>query len=237
MFKVRRRSGGWCGVHDDTALSLTVEGPPGAVAALGRALKGEPEPAGATHRAWVGVEAYGSHVPGGLRKFWPPHFAPPPAAEPGRPTLFLDLDGVGNGHEKVSAAADCCGLNLSSVLELNRVVHATGCQVVVASAWRYMLTRGQMTLGGFWYMLRTHGFTANGDANPVVGWTREDRAPGESRAAQCGEWAAAAGLSGRYAAVDDMDLGYTAAAFPVVLTDGKVGLTAARADALIALLK
>jgi hypothetical protein len=93
--------------------------------------------------------------------------------------LFLDIDGVLNGHERhpdspyTTIRPDC-------VTHLNTVLLKTGCKVVVSSAWRYMLLRPRankpapMTLLGFAYLLHTHGLTGVVHHQTLVGHTCAD---------------------------------------------------------------
>jgi hypothetical protein len=96
-----------------------------------------------------------------------------------------------------------------------------------------------MTLDGFAYMLRTHGFLAdlNGCQNPIVDVTcRDEDIP--LRAAQVEAW-----LCSRdpdiesYVVIDDIDLGFTDMRLQFVKTDGKKGLTDQDADRVIELLR
>ncbi len=93
------------------------------------------------------------------------------------PILFLDIDGVLNGHEKypdspyTTIRPDC-------IAHLNAVVKATDCRIVISSAWRYMLIQQNrrhkppMTLMGFGYMMHTHGLTRA--SSLLIGHTRAD---------------------------------------------------------------
>jgi hypothetical protein len=167
--------------------------------------------------------------------------------------LFLDIDGVLNGHE-YDDEAKSCNIRRECVKRLNRVVKETGCKIVVSSAWRYMIHGGTMTLQGFGYMLRTHGLI--GGMRLLIGLTRKDDESVDpmdlkldERARQVKDWLewwgddaqmrAAAGLDAvtRFVAVDDDDFGWAAHGIPAVLTDGKTGLTDADADKLIELLE
>lgn len=105
------------------------------------------------------------------------------------PILFLDIDGVLNGHQ-ILREAGCCGIDPRCVRHLNLVLRRTGCKIVLSSAWRYMIHCKAMKLDGFWYMLRTHGFTNNGNGNPIIGLTRKDKDVGDSneRGRQIREW-------------------------------------------------
>lgn len=55
----------------------------------------------------------------------------------GRPVLFLDIDGVLNGHE-YDREAESSTLHPDCVARLNRVLADSECSVVLSSAWRYM---------------------------------------------------------------------------------------------------
>jgi hypothetical protein len=158
--------------------------------------------------------------------------------------LFLDIDGVLNGHDW-NDEAKSCNIRPECVAHLNRVIRETGCKIVLSSAWRYIVLGGDMTLKGFDYMLRTHGLICQSDTmNLIVGCTVPDElAPrpvrdGE-RGRQCREW-----LHGPenqwevnwFAAVDDEDHCFAEFGIPAVITDCARGLTAEDADKLIALL-
>ena len=162
--------------------------------------------------------------------------------------LFLDIDGVLNGHEWDDEAKSC-NIRRECVKHLNRVVKETGCRIVLSSAWRYMIHGGQMTLKGFGYLLRTHGLvTEIGAMNILIGLTRKDDESvdpmdlkRDERGQQCREWLSLAlGMVGYspsvFAAVDDDDQGFAEHGIPAVITDGKLGMTEADADRLITIL-
>lgn len=164
--------------------------------------------------------------------------------------LFLDIDGVLNGHEWDDEAKSC-NIRRECVKHLNRVVRETGCRIVLSSAWRYIVIGDDMTLKGFGYMLRTHGLLADcASRNLIVGHTRADDPscdPADlkidERAVQIREWLAEWQRLGRavvpvaaYAAVDDEEQGFALHGIPAVITDGKLGMTAADADRLIEIL-
>lgn len=152
--------------------------------------------------------------------------------------LFLDVDGVLNGHEFDPLAASC-GIRPDCVERLNRVLDATGCDVVLSSAWRYMVLCGAMTLEGFGYLLRTHGVRQLGDR--LVGTlpfdTADDAEP-KDRGDLIAAWLAEHPGYAKAVAVDDLDIfdprlphvGF-------VRTDGMKGLADADADQLVALLR
>ena len=163
--------------------------------------------------------------------------------------LFLDIDGVLNAHEWDEEVL-CGQIHCDKVDRLNRVLRATGAKVVLSSAWRYILHRGECNLIGLEWLFRSHGILAG----RLVGVTRPDTMerpvysgdPGtlpqvNERGHQILEWIhLAPGMVGvpvkQYAVVDDLDLGITDARHPCVITDGKTGLTDADADRLIQLL-
>lgn len=69
--------------------------------------------------------------------------------------LLLDLDGVANRHRPHDNGY--CGLDADKLDRLGRVVARTGCKIVLASAWRYMILGGDVTLKGFGHLLATYG--------------------------------------------------------------------------------
>ncbi len=149
--------------------------------------------------------------------------------------LFLDIDGVLNGHEK--QANGYCGINPQCVDRLNRVITETDCRIVISSAWRYMIGEN-MRLVGFENLLLTHGLAVVGR---IVGRTRDDRnlSDKHERGKQIRDWldSCHAAKGCRYAVVDDDDeVGIPESGHPFLQTDGNKGLTDADADTLIRLL-
>lgn len=164
--------------------------------------------------------------------------------------VFLDIDGVLNAHE--SDPEVLCGqIHKDKVQRLNRILRETGAMLVISSAWRYIIHRGESNLMGFEWLLRSHGVLAG----RLCGITRKDTMvrgaysgdpkewPQENeRGRQISDWIvgegwAAYGESGRHVVIDDLDLGITEAGHPFVMTDGKVGLTDADAERAIRLLR
>ncbi len=154
--------------------------------------------------------------------------------------LFLDIDGVLNGHEKhtdspyTTIRPDC-------VRRLNEVLKATEAKLVISSAWRYMLLRQgrgkpQMTLLGFQYMLHTHGLLFMAAKSGVIGHTCSDEEIPE-RGHQILAWVAAHEPE-KWAVVDDMhvNLGRRHCR-KMVTTDGKHGLQKRDTAKLIQLLR
>lgn len=148
------------------------------------------------------------------------------------PVLFLDIDGVLNGHE-FDRAAESSTIRPACVKRLNRVLRETRCAVVISSAWRYMVLGGGMTLMGFGYMLRTHGVAIVGGLLGTTGRDTQTEDPNE-RGRQIKAWLAEHPEVTRYAVVDDMQLGFEG--MPIVRTNGAEGLTDNDADKLIELL-
>jgi hypothetical protein len=147
--------------------------------------------------------------------------------------VFLDIDGVLNGHD-FDEGAQSCRMQYRCILQLNRIIKATGCKFVLSSSWRYMLlSRGRkwkaaMTTKGFEYLMRTHGtvgFRLLGTtcSDEECGWDpASDR---DVRGEQITRWLTEHGTDVEcYVAIDDLDLGITEAGHPLVLTNGKWGL-------------
>lgn len=161
--------------------------------------------------------------------------------------LFLDIDGVLNGHEWDDEAKSC-NIRRECVKHLNRVVRETGCRIVLSSAWRYIVHGGAMTLKGFGYMLRTHGLLADcGAMHLIIDLTRKDDESidpldlkEDERAQQCRDWlkwrSEFTPVVETFVAVDDEDHKFAAHGIPFVQTDGKRGMTQSDADKLIDLL-
>lgn len=146
--------------------------------------------------------------------------------------LFLDIDGVLNGHD-YDPQAESCTLRRSCIDQLSRILMQTDAHVVISSAWRYMILGGAITLKGFEYLLRTHGL-AN-IQNKIIGITREDvtQAPDERRL-QILEWLSSYPEVTHYAILDDIDFNFSG--LPFVKTASEIGLTAVEADQVIEIL-
>lgn len=172
--------------------------------------------------------------------------------------LFLDIDGVLNTHEPLDPEVMCGRFHPDKVARLNHVLRMTGAKIVLSSAWRYFVHRGEMTIAGVEWLLRSHGVMQQ----RLIGITRPDtmqeRCPTwngntpwpvcDERGHQIASWIAfnrtRLGLDS-YAVVDDggfhqdgswTDLGITASGHPFVRVEGLVGLTWADANRLIQLL-
>lgn len=156
---------------------------------------------------------------------------------PKRPLLFLDIDGVLNGHEQFNAQVGSSVIQAQAVNLLNLVLKHTDSQFVLSSAWRYLVHRNEMSLSGLSWLLRSHGIY-----DRLVGVTRMDtmvtpeRPVPDERGVQITEWLKTHQHCGLYAVVDDLDLGISDSGHPFVQTDGKVGLTVKQGAKLIGLL-
>lgn len=153
-----------------------------------------------------------------------------------RPVLFLDIDGVLTSNLwDFDDEAESSILDWSTVQALNRVLRETDCDVVLSSAWRYVVLDKSMTLGGFAYLLRTHG-VAKVIQERLIGVTDRDIDVDDNteRGKQVQAWLATHPEVDRFAVVDDNDLGFSG--LPFFKTDGRTGLTEAIADRLIELL-
>lgn len=82
--------------------------------------------------------------------------------------LFLDIDGVLNDHTRM--ASGYCTIHTDKGDLLNQILDAhPDVQIVISSAWRYLVTGGHMTVKGFENMLLTYGLKV---FNRVHGVTR-----------------------------------------------------------------
>jgi hypothetical protein len=144
--------------------------------------------------------------------------------------LFLDIDGVLN-RGGFSPDAQSSSLDPAAVARLNRVLADTGARLVLSSSWRYLILDGSFTVGGFDYLLRTHGVTQGA----LLGHTCADEQT-VGRAAQIRRWMQDHGPVLEWAAVDDHPLQLGDEDWRQVRTDSTLGLTDADADALAAIL-
>lgn len=153
------------------------------------------------------------------------------------PVLFLDVDGVLNVPGDY--APGCALIRPVLAARLQRVLDATGADVVVSSAWRYQVLMGATTLRGFQHMLRSHGIAAKviDTTGRDPGDTQQDytgATGGDERARQINAWLAAHPEVTRWAVVDDSDVDVGPR---LVRTAGARGLQDAEADALIVRLR
>lgn len=145
--------------------------------------------------------------------------------------VFLDVDGVLNDHS--TYANGYCGLKPECVAQFNRVLQETSADIVLSSAWRYLVLSGSMDLRGLTNLFLTHGLDCYGR---IVGVTPSDEdIPVRGR--QIRAWLNEYGDGRRYVVIDDMDdeddFRITANGHPMIQTDGNVGMTEIDADWVI----
>lgn len=140
-----------------------------------------------------------------------------------KPIIFLDIDGVLNKHSFV--VNYCCGFNTKCVRNFNRIIRATNANIVLSSAWRYMITGGAMTLRGFQYLLWSHG--VKGD---LIGHTCSDEEI-MSRSLQIRKWVKDNKVD-NYVVLDDMKI----VSHPFIQTISQLGLTKENAEEAINIL-
>ncbi len=146
--------------------------------------------------------------------------------------IFLDIDGVLNGHDWCEEAKSCL-FRAECISNFNQILVKCEPVVVLSSAWRYMIIGEATTLTGFEYMLRTHGVS---EKLRLVGFTPSDEEI-PTRGEQVSAWLKEHTVTVPYVVIDDLDLGIRAAGHPFVQTDGKLGLTEADVQSVISLLK
>ena len=164
-----------------------------------------------------------------------------PLAEPA-PILFLDIDGVLNCHDFDQKAMSNM-IDAVKVGHLNDILEETGAVVVLSSAWRYLVHRGDMTLAGLDWLLRSHGIRSD----RLIGITRPDtmvwystrKGPvskpiPDERGKQITDWLKEHQHTGRYLVIDDggknpsgtwSSLGIIGEEHPCVWTEPEMGLT------------
>lgn len=155
--------------------------------------------------------------------------------------LFLDIDGVLNAHD--AWPNGYCGMNAHKVARLDGIVRDTGCKIAIASAWRYMILKGAMTLEGFKYLFTIHG-AAKETTESIVGHLPEDvdvddpHDRGKLALRWLNAWSFRVTMP---VALDDgdangNDLGYEANGIPCVRPKRLVGLTPDDAKRVVELL-
>jgi hypothetical protein len=151
--------------------------------------------------------------------------------------LFLDIDGVLNGHDYLEECRSS-KIDRACVQQLNRILKETDARIVLSSAWRYQIHGHAMTLNGFQYMLQTHGIvgSVNGCFEVIQDLTcRDEDIP--DRRDQIAAWLAHNSGGKQYVILDDIDFGFAEAGMNFVQTEPTIGLTEADADRVIALFR
>lgn len=163
------------------------------------------------------------------------------------PILFLDIDGVLNDHTW-HQPADSTTIDKPCMDRLNKIIAETGCDIVISTAWRYMVHSQVMNVIGFFQMLRTHGLTKHARIiglthpdevrNDGTTWTTSDVEKSD-RGHQIQNWLNMFGADRHYCVVDDRDdLGIQqlhAANF--IQTQSNVGMTDLEMERIIEVLK
>jgi hypothetical protein len=157
-----------------------------------------------------------------------------------KPLIFLDIDGVLNNHSYIGGDVESCVILADNVRVLNKIILGADAEIVLSSAWRYMIPKA-MTLKGFEYLLRSHGVAAK---DRLIGYTRRDEKIA-TRGYQIEDWLVKHDYR-RYVVIDDggrdpetgawCDLGITRACHPVVWVDGAKGLQEYHVDFALGIL-
>jgi hypothetical protein len=139
--------------------------------------------------------------------------------------VFLDIDGVLNDHTQ-GPNETYCRIDPEHAARFNALIQEADAQFVLSSAWRYLIHSGEMNLEGMKWLLRSHWI----DGSRLVGFTRKDTMvngePMENeRGKQITDWLDEHGRPDVYVAIDDIDLGISAAGHTLVQTDCRIGLT------------
>lgn len=151
-----------------------------------------------------------------------------------RPVLFIDIDGVLNDHRRM--ANGYARIDEDKATRLSKVLDELDADIVVHSAWRYLVLKESMTVRGFGDLLQSHGLSLYRPGSlhdmRILGVTRMDRGEGSTcdRSDQIREYAKEHGIK-VYVAIDDLPLSLHKRRF--VKTEGTVGLTDAKAEEII----
>lgn len=142
------------------------------------------------------------------------------------PFIFLDIDGVLNN--RATYWNGYTGIDPRSMHVLNNILDITKASVVIASAWRYMVIRQEMTLDGFNGMMATHGMQRDAIVD-ILCPDIKSHIDGEDvdRGAGILDWFGnqyPITQKAKWIAIDDLDLGYSRRQMPFVQTDGNKGL-------------
>jgi hypothetical protein len=160
--------------------------------------------------------------------------------------IFLDIDGVLNTHEPLCPEVMCGRLHQDKVIRLNHILRTTGASIVLSSAWRYLVHRGEMNIAGMDWLLRSHGVMSG----RLLGITRTDSMREDlnfkgcepwpvhhERGQQISDWLNTEDPwiteAASYVVIDDLDLGISLCGHPFVQTNGSLGLTEKDAERAI----
>lgn len=130
--------------------------------------------------------------------------------------LFLDIDGVLNDHSL--NAAGYCTIDFDKMKLLNSIVKLNT-DIILSTAWRYMIHSGECTIKGFENWLRCFGFVGY-----IHGYTERDEII-KDRSEQISKYVKDFNIKS-YAIIDDLDLNISENHQDrFVQTDGKIGIT------------
>lgn len=156
--------------------------------------------------------------------------------------IFLDFDGVLNDHSHMPNRY--CGVRRDCIDELNRILlEVPDAQLVISSAWRYLVHSGAMTVKGFEALMQTHGAdcfkriegvteTDEATAGCERGWDWLKEHGCEIRRKQIRDYVDSMG-GPVFVVLDDLDIGMP----ELVQTNGLRGLTRENTDEVIRRLK
>jgi hypothetical protein len=138
-----------------------------------------------------------------------------------RPIIFLDIDGVLN-NMSYNPSAESYTFDRQCVGYFNYLIEKLQPNIVISSAWRYMILQNHMSISGFRYLMQSHGVTSKIN---IVGITESDqRYPLRAEAVLA--YLQDNNLKDYpYIILDDNDFGFTNYNLPFVQTNGKSGLT------------
>lgn len=144
--------------------------------------------------------------------------------------IFLDLDGVCNNHYRLPNGY--CSLDIVKIQILNSIVFLTDSQIVLSSAWRYLILNKSMTLEGFKNMLLTYGLNQSVILKDYLSAdvNIDDM---NDRAKLCKDWLFRHHNFKDYIIIDDLDLGFTKFGLNFHKVNGDVGLTMEDAEIII----
>lgn len=146
-------------------------------------------------------------------------------------TIYLDIDGVLNKHRAYPNGYN--GIDYENLQILDRVLEGRNIEIVLSSAWRYLIHNGSMTLTGFQNLLKTHGMH---NTENIVWFTREDAYKNEPRAIQIQEDIDYNQIK-NYLIIDDLDLGFTENNMNFLWIDPTKGLEERHYDMILKRLK
>ena len=139
-----------------------------------------------------------------------------------RKVLFLDIDGVLNSEQVLHDRGRHDAIDRGMVEQINRVVDATGCSIVISSTWRLLYKLPVLSS-----TLRLHGLRANViGATPLL----------ERRDEEISAWLADHPQVEQFAIVDDSPSDISRLEDRLVVTSWMTGILPEHADALIKLL-